>query len=70
MGVGAFSWKQLFIVINMSWIRRPSSVLHSFFFIRIYFIRISRLTFEKFQEYFILCVETAVLMQCNFMFLT
>ena len=27
MGVGAFSWKQLFIVINMSWIRRPSSVL-------------------------------------------
>ena len=56
------------------------NLIPSFFFIRIYFIRISRLTFEKFSVYFknkaeaeilkridiILCVETAVLMQCNF----
>ena len=27
-------------------------IVHSFFFIRIYFIRISRLKFPKFQEYF------------------
>ena len=55
--------------------------LHSFFFIRIYFIRISRLTFAKYFQNkaeaeilkridIILCVETGVLMQCNFIFLT